>query len=262
MAQLDGVEAPATGGLPFASSQVYRGRVDGALPWLTHRSVSERDAGRELLCYLARAGCCVGGHVVFEQDHTVGDVEVVSDPPDDYDCRDVQRSVQGTHQVYKRRDGLAPHQLAHPLVPDHEVRRARVLVHEQERRPYLDGLGDVRSLRGRTRGVQGGEFLCAPAAGELPDHGRDVHPGDAPAVLGPDLYSISPRHNQLSAVTWHVVVNAPRERREQRALPVEPAPGHERHALRNPHPRNEAPIRQFHLHPVLLRAPKRYGTIP
>src|SRR5215212_1690542 len=102
MAQLDGVEAPATGGLPFAASQVYRGRVDGALPWLTHRSVSERDAGRELLCYLARAGCCVGGHVVFEQDHTVGNVEVVSDPPTTTTvetsrdrCRGRTRSING-----------------------------------------------------------------------------------------------------------------------------------------------------------------------
>src|SRR5215211_8164508 len=128
------METPATGTLSFASSEVYRGRVDGALPRRTHRPVRERGAGRELSGYLAGPGCCVGGYVVLEQDHTVGDVEVVSDSPYDHDRRDAQRAVQGTNQVYKRGDGLAPHQLAHPLVPDHEVRRARVLVHEQERR--------------------------------------------------------------------------------------------------------------------------------
>src|SRR5215216_4312975 len=58
--------------------------------------------GRELLCYLARAGCCVGGHVVFEQDHTVGNVEVVSDPPTTTTvetsrdrCRGRTRSING-----------------------------------------------------------------------------------------------------------------------------------------------------------------------
>ena len=39
-------------------------------------------------------------------------------------------------------------ELAHPFVPDHEVRRARVLVYQEERRPDLQRFRDVRRLRG------------------------------------------------------------------------------------------------------------------
>src|SRR5215212_11358464 len=56
-AELDGVEAPAAGTPALAASQVYRGRVDGALPRWTDLPGCERSAGRELLCHLAGAGC-------------------------------------------------------------------------------------------------------------------------------------------------------------------------------------------------------------
>src|SRR3712207_5123537 len=68
-AELDGVQAPATGSLPLSPAQVYLGRVDGALSWRQHPSVRERDAGREPLDHLAGAGCCVGRYVALQQDH-------------------------------------------------------------------------------------------------------------------------------------------------------------------------------------------------
>ena len=74
---------------------------------------------------------------------------VVSYAADHDDRRDAKSAVQRAYQVNKRSDGLFTDQLAHPLVPDHEVRSARVLVHKEERGPDLERLGDVRRLRGR-----------------------------------------------------------------------------------------------------------------
>src|SRR5215213_75142 len=65
-AELDGLNAPAAGFLVFAAPQVYRGRVDCALPRRMGFSEGERGAGRELGGYLAGPGCRVGGSVVFE----------------------------------------------------------------------------------------------------------------------------------------------------------------------------------------------------
>src|SRR5215208_4486577 len=59
-AKFDGAEAPAAGCLSFASFQVNRGCVDGALPRRKHLSFREQGAGRELSGYLAGAGCCIG----------------------------------------------------------------------------------------------------------------------------------------------------------------------------------------------------------
>src|SRR5919112_5312635 len=101
-AELDGVKAFASRGLAFAALEVYRGRVDGALPGRTHLPGREWGAGRELLRHLAGAGGRVRGSVVFEQDHAVGHVQVVAHPADDHDRRDAKSAVQGTHQVDER----------------------------------------------------------------------------------------------------------------------------------------------------------------
>src|SRR5215217_7854798 len=231
-AELDGAEVPAAGSLAPAASQVYGGGPDTAAFRRAYILISNRGAGRKLRCDLAGLRRGIGGLVVLHQDHTVRNVEVVADAANHHDCRDAQSAVQRAHQVYKRGDGLFPDQLAHPLVPDHEVRRARVLVHQEE--------------RGRAGSVWGREVLRGPPSGQLPDHGRDVHPRDAATVLGPDLDRVGPRHHELSAVSRHVVVDPPRERREQRALPVEAAPRDERYAFRNPHPDYLAAVWQLH----------------
>src|ERR687897_728957 len=87
-AELDGMKAFAPGGLAFTAPKVYRRGVCDALAGRTHFPGRERGAWRELLLYLAGAGCCVGGSVVFEQHHTVSHVQVVADPADDHDRRD------------------------------------------------------------------------------------------------------------------------------------------------------------------------------
>src|SRR5918993_1498408 len=163
-------------------------------------------------------------------------------------------------EVYKRGDGLLAHELAHPFVPDHEIRGTGVLVHEEQRGPDLQRLGDVRRLRGRARGVRGREARRVSPAGQVPDHARYIYPRHTPSILGPDLHRVRPRHHELPPVPWCVVVDSPRERREQRGLAVEPAPGHERDPLRYAHPRDLAPVRQLYRYAELLRALERDGA--
>src|SRR5215208_163545 len=211
-AELDGTEAPGAGGLAPAAPQVYGGGLDAASFGLACLPVSERGAGREILDDLAGARRRVRGLVVLHQDHTVSHVEVVADATHHYDRRDTQRAVQRAHEVYEGGDGLFVYQLAHPLVPGHEVRRARVLIHQKERSAHLQRLGDVRRLRGRAGGVGRREVSGGHPARQVPDHGRDVHPRHAAAVLGPYLHRVGPCYHQLPAVPRHVVVDPPRER--------------------------------------------------
>ena len=60
------------------------------------------------------------------------------------------------------------------------------------------------------------------AARQGPDKRRDVHPNNAPAVLGPDLDRCGIGNHKLPAVTGDVVVNAPFYGPQQRRLAVEP----------------------------------------
>src|SRR5918994_1787055 len=58
-AELDGMNALASGGLAFAAPKVCRRWVCNTLSGRTNLPERERGAGREHLLYLAGAGCCV-----------------------------------------------------------------------------------------------------------------------------------------------------------------------------------------------------------
>src|SRR5918998_813826 len=145
---------------------------------------------------------------------------------------------------------------------DPPVAAVREPADDARRRLRRARLGDVRRLRGGARGVRRREGLGGAPARQVPDHGRDVHPRDAPAVLGPDLDRVGPRHHVFSPVARYVVVDAPRKGREQRALPVKPAPHNEGDALGYPHARHRPPIGQPHLDPEIRRALKGHRTLP
>ena len=171
----------------------------------------------------------------------------VADAADHDDRRDAQSAVQRAYQVYKRSDGLFPDQLAHPLVPDHEVRSARVLVHQEERGPDLERLGDVRRLRDPE--AFGVEKFCV-----------DLPPGNSPimaemstpATLRPSSALILTASARATTFPGRLLPRGRRlPRRARRAACSSRGSRLPRRALRlrNPHPGYLAAVRQLHRDP-------------
>ena len=141
----------------------------------------------------------------------------------------------------------------HQLVPDHEVRRAGILVDQQKRRSRLNALHHVRRLGGTPAGVLGTEPHRVLAVGKVVDEHGDIRLLDAPPVLGTDLHRRIVRDHILSPVSRDMVIDAQFQRFQKGRFSVVSASHDQSNPFFDPHACDLSSVGQFHGHLQLFR---------
>ena len=149
----------------------------------------------------------------------------------------------------------------HQLVPDHEVRRAGILVDQQKRRACLNALHHVRCLGGAPAGILGTESHRVLAVGEVVDEHGDIRLLDAPPVLGTDLHRRIVRDHILSPVSRDMVIDAQLQRFQKGGFPVVSASHDKGDPFFDPHARDLSSVGQFHSHLQFFRRAELHTSL-
>ena len=130
------------------------------------------------------------------------------------DRRDALLRKQRADTLHKWGDRLilGGNELLHAFVADHEVCGRRVFIDQECLCARLQGLHQVRGLRGRTRCVRGEKPVRIRARRQIINKRRNVHARHRAAILRANRHCIRVSNHPLPAVVEDMRIHAPLHR--------------------------------------------------
>ena len=148
--------------------------------------------------------------ITVHLDNRIRDMEISTRTSCHDHCGDSIIIVQLPDPLDKWRDGLhipVNHPL-HQLIPDHEVRCARIFINQHKGRARLNALNYICGLRCASACVLRAESHGVFSVGKIVNKHGNIRLLDAPSILCPDLHRRVIRNHILSAVPGDVIINA------------------------------------------------------